>query len=58
MIELEGNLFNTDDIEMVRTADTNAEGFQTELVMVNGMQLLKMTLVEAEKIILAANKRT
>jgi hypothetical protein len=50
-VELEGMFLNTDDIEAVRPADKNDEGFQTELVMVAGMQLLKMMPKEAAKII-------
>jgi hypothetical protein len=55
-VELEGNFYNTDDIEAVRHADTNDEGFQTELVMVSGMQLLKMAPSEAARVIAGLSK--
>jgi hypothetical protein len=56
-VELEGNFFNTDDIEAIRQADSNSEGFHTELVLVAGMQLLRMMPNEAIDIIAAADKR-
>lgn len=55
-VELEGNFFNTDDIEAVRHAENNDEGFQTELVLVNGTQMLKMTPNEAARIIAGIGK--
>jgi hypothetical protein len=55
-VELEGNLLNTDDIEAVRRADTNDQGFQTEILLVSGIQLLRMTPAEASRLILAASK--
>jgi hypothetical protein len=55
-VELEGNFFNTADIEAVRQADPNNEGFHTELVLVAGMQLLRMTPNEAIRIISSADK--
>ena len=54
-VELEGKYLNTDDIEVVRAADTNDLGFQTELVLVAGVQLLKMSPAEAAKLIAEAS---
>jgi len=55
-VELEGNYFNTEDIEAVRPADTNGQGFRTEVLLVSGMQLLRMTPEEAIKLIKAASE--
>ena len=55
-VELEGNFFNTDDIEAVLHAEPNDEGFQTELVLVNGMQMLKMKPNEAARVIAGIGK--
>ncbi len=55
-VELEGNYMNTDTIEAVRRADSNDQGFQTELVLVEGVQLLKMTPDEADRLIREACK--
>jgi hypothetical protein len=53
-IEIEGMLFNTEDIEAVRNADSNNEGFHTELVLVSGTQLLKTSVGEVIKLIKSA----
>ena len=53
-VELEGNYLNIDDIEAIRKADSNDEGFHTEIVLVSGMQLLRMMPAEAAKLIAAA----
>jgi hypothetical protein len=55
-VELEGAFFNTDDIEAIRPADKNDEGFKTEILLVAGIQLLKMSPQEARDIILEALK--
>jgi hypothetical protein len=55
LVELEGSYFNTDDIVAVRPADTNSQGYKTELVLVSGMQLLHMLPKAAAEIIAAAS---
>jgi hypothetical protein len=56
-VEIEGNYFNTDDIQAVRHTIENEHGFRTELVMVSGSQFLHMEPQEAEQIILAATTK-
>ena len=53
-IEIENMLFNTEDIEAIRNADSNDQGFLTELVLVSGMQLLKTPVAEVIKLVKSA----
>jgi hypothetical protein len=46
LIELEGVYVNPDAVCLVREADPNAQGFQTEVICDNGSQLFKLALQE------------
>jgi hypothetical protein len=54
LVELEGNWINTDQVCVVRPADQDGSGFQTEIVMAAGLQKLKMPVAEAAKALRAA----
>src|SRR5580700_6658424 len=49
LVEIEGNRINTDQVCVVRPADQDGSGFQTEIVMAAGLQKLKMPVAEAAK---------
>jgi hypothetical protein len=53
-VNLEGNWINPEQVCVVRPADSNREGFQTEVILAAGMQTLRMSVEEVAEALMGA----